>query len=86
MNRLLAWFQLEGETPGERIRQNPGKLAVFVLVVLVGSLVVYGTLSLFMGEVLVTIVMILGAVAVGLHLRRLLVPPQPAPASADGDD
>ncbi len=73
MDRVREWFALSGETPRQRIRENPLQLAVLVLLVLIGSLVTYNGLVWFMGGFLTTIVMIVLAVGVGLHLQRTLL-------------
>lgn len=84
MHRLLQWFRLEGSTPRERIRQNPKQLVALVVVLWVGTLTAYVTFSSFMGSRWATFVILLGAVAVGLHLRQLLIPPSdPTPDGAD---
>lgn len=72
MDRVLGWFRLTGDTPRERIRRNPLQLAALVVILWVGTVVTYFSFSLFMGETWATIVILLGAVAVGLHLRELL--------------
>ncbi len=76
MRRILAWMQLEGETPRERIRQNPIQLVVMVVTLWIATVITYFSFSMFMGEFWATLVIILGAIAVGFHLRDLLVPPR----------
>lgn len=76
MNRVIRWFELEGETPGERIRQNPIKLLILVIGLWITTVIAYFSFSQFMGELWATIVILLGAVAVAFHLRDLLVSSQ----------
>lgn len=73
MDRVREWFTLSGDTPRQRVRENPLQLAVLVLLVLIGSLVTYNALVWFMGRFLTTVVMIVLAVGVGLHLQRTLL-------------
>lgn len=79
MKRVLQWFQLEGDTPGERIRQNPLQLIALVIILWVVTVFTYFSFSQFMGEMWATIVIVLGAIAVAFHLRDLLVPPREEP-------
>lgn len=74
MHRVRAWLQLDGDSPGERIRQNPLQIITLAIALWVGTVVAYVTFSSFMGETWATFVILLGAVAVGLHLRDLLIP------------
>lgn len=74
MERIRQWFELSGETPRDRIRENPVQLGALAVVLWIGAFVAYFSLELFMGEVWATLVILLGAIAVGFHLRDLLVP------------
>lgn len=75
MQRFLAWLQLEGDSPSERLRNNPAQLVVLVIGLWIATVVIYYTFASFMGAFWATLVILLGAIAVGLHLRELLVPP-----------
>lgn len=75
MDQILDWFRLDGDTPRARITQNPLQLIALVAILWIASFAAYTTFTSFMGERWAAFVILLGAVAVGLHLRDLLIRP-----------
>lgn len=73
MGRLREWFRLEGDSPGERIRKNPLQLLVLVFLAWFFAMGIYVSSVAWLGEFWTAILMLLLAVAVGLHVRRFMV-------------
>lgn len=75
MQRVIAWLRLEGDTASERLRKNPLQLALLVAVAWFFAIGTYVTLSNVFGLVPTAIIMLVGAIIVGRHLRDWLVAP-----------
>lgn len=71
----LDWFRLEGDTPKERIKRNPLQLLVLVLIVWFFAIGIYVSMVGWLGEFWTAVLMILTALAAGLHIRRFMVSP-----------
>lgn len=76
MERVVRWFQLEGDTPGERIRQNLLQLLALIIILWIVTVIAYYSFAQFMGETWATVVIFLGAIAVAFQLRGILIPPE----------
>ena len=67
-----SWWTIEGETTGERIRDGLPQLAIISIAVWLGTSVVYNALAAWLDPITATASVVLGALYVGLRLRRWL--------------
>lgn len=68
-----SWWTISGETTGERIRDGFPQLLVLVVMVWIGTIVVYDLLSTVVGPLPAAAVVLGGAVFVAFDLRDRMV-------------
>lgn len=72
--RLKVWLRLDGETPEERIRNNPIQLFVIFGAIWITAYATYTSLRAYVDPLVAAIVLVLAGVVVGLFLRDFLLP------------
>lgn len=77
-----SWLRIEGDTPGERVRNGLPQLAVVVVLAWIGALAVYEIVAATLGPLAATIAVVICAVAVAFDLRDRMI----GSGGADGDE
>ena len=78
-----SWWTIEGETTGERVRDGLPQLAIISVAVWLGTTVAYDALAAWLDPITATASVLLGALYVGLRLRRWLTVDEPVEEKAE---
>lgn len=84
-DETTSWWTISGETTAERVRDGLPQLLLLSVLVWAGTRLAYTVLSSALDPITATLSVLLGAVYVGLRLRRWLTPGGTVDEDEDGD-